>query len=73
MRVKLFRRGDLVRHTLWRDQLGLITDINPPQISKVSYHVEVQWLETSGRIWGVEGLYLAQNTLVMEDLVEKVT
>ena len=66
MRVKLFRRGDLVRHTLWRDQLGLITDINPPQISKVNYHVEVQWLET-------KGLYLAQNTLVMEDLVEKVT
>ena len=66
MRVKLFRRGDLVRHTLWRDQLGLITDINPPQISKVNYHVEVQWLET-------KGLYLPQNTLVMEDYVEKVT
>lgn len=65
MRVKLFRRGDLIRHTCWRDQLGLITDINPPQISKISYHVEVQWLATNG-------VYLAQNTLVMEDFVEKV-
>ena len=65
MRVKLFRRGDLIRHTLWRDQIGLVVDVNPEQKSTTDHQIEVQWLET-------KDFYFAQKTLVTEDFVEKV-
>ena len=66
MRVKLFKSGDLVRHIVWRDQLGLVVDVNPPTINANSRQIAVQWLETYG-------IYGEKRAVVFEDLVEKVT
>jgi len=65
MRVKLFKSGDLVRHIVWRDQLGLVIDVNPPTTSAMPRQIAVQWLETYG-------VYGEKRAVVFEDLVEKV-
>jgi len=62
MRVKLFKSGDLVRHIVWRDQLGLVIDVNP-DTTHVGRQIGVQWLETKGD---------PKRAVVFEDLVEKV-
>jgi len=65
MRVKLFKSGDLVRHIVWRDQLGLVIDVNPAT-THLGRQIAVQWLETYG-------IYGEKRAVVFEDLVEKVT
>ena len=50
---------------MWRDQLGLVIDVNPAT-THVGRQIAVQWLETYG-------IYGEKRAVVFEDLVEKVT
>ena len=50
---------------MWRDQLGLVIDVNPTT-THVGRQIAVQWLETYG-------IYGEKRAVVFEDLVEKVT
>ncbi len=67
MRVKLFKSGDLVRHIVWPDQLGIVIstcDVTPAT-THLGRQIAVQWLE-------IYGIYGEKRAVVFEDLVEKV-
>jgi heat shock protein HspQ len=64
MRVKLFKSGDLVRHSVWRDYVGIVIDVNPRTVHSDGRHVAVRWFK--------ESEFDKKIDVVVEDLVEKV-